>query len=269
MSRLLRILAVALRFRLYRFLPRFSGEADPERAVRLRQALEALGPIFVKFGQMLSTRRDLLPPDISDELAKLQDRVPPFPSEQVLATLARAYGKPVDQVFKSFDLTPVASASVAQVHFAHLPDGTPVAVKVLRPDIHQVIDGFVEAARRARTAGFDGVEVHGANGYLLDQFLTTYTNRRTDEYGGPPENRVRLVVELLQAVHAGVGSDFPVGVRVSQVTAETHPVPMEFVGVQNTYAESATPEPGSNLNPLSSNTSSSALIAPSTSNESV
>src|ERR1700716_2404179 len=93
------------------------------RAVRLRLALEALGPISVKFGQMLSTRRDLLPTDIADELAKLQDRVPPFPSEQVRAMLAHAYGKPVEQVFKSFERDPVASASVAQVHLAGLPDG--------------------------------------------------------------------------------------------------------------------------------------------------
>ncbi len=109
------------------------------RAVRLRLALETLGPIFVKFGQVLSTRRDLLPPDIADELAKLQDRVPPFPGDQVVAILERNYGKPVDQVFRSFDRTPVASASVAQVHFAELPDGTPVAVKVLRPGIDAVI----------------------------------------------------------------------------------------------------------------------------------
>ncbi|MBI4756787.1 MAG: ubiquinone biosynthesis regulatory protein kinase UbiB [Betaproteobacteria bacterium] len=109
------------------------------RAVRLRKALEALGPIFVKFGQALSTRRDLLPTDIADELAKLQDRVPPFPSEQALAQLEAAYGKPVDQVFKSFDPRPVASASVAQVHIAELPDGREVAVKILRPNIERVI----------------------------------------------------------------------------------------------------------------------------------
>ena len=108
-------------------------------AVRLRLALEALGPIFVKFGQMLSTRRDLLPTDMADELAKLQDRVPPFPVEQVIATLERHYRKPVDEVFTEFDRTPIASASVAQVHFARLPDGTPVAVKVLRPGIDDVI----------------------------------------------------------------------------------------------------------------------------------
>jgi ubiquinone biosynthesis protein len=89
---------------------------------------------------MLSTRRDLVPDDICDELAKLQDRVPPFPSAAVLAALDRAYRKPVDQVFKSFERTPVASASVAQVHLAELHDGTPVAVKVLRPDIASVIE---------------------------------------------------------------------------------------------------------------------------------
>ena len=86
------------------------------RAVRLRKALEALGPIFVKFGQVLSTRRDLMPPDIADELAKLQDRVPPFPSADALAEIEKAYGKPASEVFAEFDPTPVASASVAQVH---------------------------------------------------------------------------------------------------------------------------------------------------------
>ncbi|MCC6196814.1 MAG: ubiquinone biosynthesis regulatory protein kinase UbiB [Burkholderiales bacterium] len=117
----------------------FWRDLSAPRAVRLRLALEALGPIFVKFGQMLSTRRDLRPPDIADELAKLQDDVPPFPVEEVVATLTRCYGKPVDAVFASFDRTPAASASVAQVHFAALPDGTPVAVKVLRPGIDAVI----------------------------------------------------------------------------------------------------------------------------------
>ncbi|MCC4117963.1 ubiquinone biosynthesis regulatory protein kinase UbiB [Aromatoleum toluclasticum] len=109
------------------------------RGERLRRALESLGPIFVKFGQMLSTRRDLLPPDLADELAMLQDRVPPFPSEQALKVLEDFYGKPVDEVFVDFERTPVASASVAQVHFARLPDGTEVAVKILRPGIEPVI----------------------------------------------------------------------------------------------------------------------------------
>src|SRR4029453_6309264 len=87
-----------------------------------------------------STRGHLIPLDIADELARLQDRVPPFSSDELMATLARVYGKPVNEVFKSFDREPVASASVAQVHFAVLPDGTEVAVKVLRPNIAQVIE---------------------------------------------------------------------------------------------------------------------------------
>jgi ubiquinone biosynthesis protein len=109
------------------------------RAVRLRLALEALGPIFVKFGQMLSTRRDLLTDDFAEELAKLQDRVPPFSSTQALAALEKAYGKPVEEVFSTFEAEPIASASVAQVHFATLPDGRAVAVKILRPSIAPII----------------------------------------------------------------------------------------------------------------------------------
>lgn len=85
-----------------------------------------------------------------------------------------------------------------------------------REGIREVIDGFVAAAMRAREAGFDGVEIHGANGYVLDQFLTDYTNRRTDEYGGPAENRVRLAAEVAEAVREAVGSDFTVGIRISQ-----------------------------------------------------
>ncbi|MBK9702019.1 MAG: ubiquinone biosynthesis regulatory protein kinase UbiB [Betaproteobacteria bacterium] len=130
------------RFRAVRPLARaltFWRDTSAPRAERLRLALQDLGPIFVKFGQMLSTRRDLMPADIADELAHLQDRVPPFPSEQFVATLERAYGKPVDEVFRSFDREPVASASVAQVHFAELPDGRKVAIKVLRPNIADVI----------------------------------------------------------------------------------------------------------------------------------
>ncbi len=113
------------------------------RAVRLRKALESLGPIFVKFGQVLSTRRDLMPPDIADELAKLQDRVPPFPSADALAEIEKAYGKPASEVFAEFDPTPVASASVAQVHLAKLrveDGGREVAVKILRPNMRDVID---------------------------------------------------------------------------------------------------------------------------------
>jgi ubiquinone biosynthesis protein len=139
MNRLLRIFGVALRFRLYRFLPRYAGQADPDRAVRLRQALEALGPIFVKFGQLLSTRRDLLPLDIADELAKLQDQVPPFPAEQAAAEIEQGIGRRIDEVFSEFAKEPVASASVAQVHIARLKDGREVAVKVLRPGVEAAI----------------------------------------------------------------------------------------------------------------------------------
>lgn len=152
--RLIKIVFVVLRFGLDEFLLAhervrwmrvplnillFLRNTDKPRAVRLRLALEALGPIFVKFGQMLSTRRDLMPSDIADELAKLQDQVPPFPSAQAVAVLEAAYGKPLLEVFQSFDETPVASASVAQVHFAVLPDGREVAVKILRPGITNII----------------------------------------------------------------------------------------------------------------------------------
>src|SRR5262249_48442828 len=116
----------------------FRSFSEP-RAVRLRRALEALGPIFVKFGQVLSTRRDLLPADLADELAKLQDQVPPFPGEFAVAEVERAFRRPIAQVFEKFDLKPVASASVAQVHLAALPGGAEVAVKVLRPGMLPVI----------------------------------------------------------------------------------------------------------------------------------
>jgi ubiquinone biosynthesis protein len=123
---------------------RLGRKLEAPRGQRLRQALEHLGPIFVKFGQVLSTRRDLLPSDIANELALLQDRVPPFPSEVAVATIERAFGRPVDEVFTRFDRLPVASASIAQVHFASLKtrEGLEreVAVKVLRPNMLRVIE---------------------------------------------------------------------------------------------------------------------------------
>jgi len=107
---------------------------------RLRMALIELGPIFVKFGQSLSTRPDLLPKDVAMELAQLQDRVPPFPSNEALAIIEGAYGKTVDEVFASFDTEPLAAASIAQVHTATLKDGQSVIVKVLRPGVKKRIE---------------------------------------------------------------------------------------------------------------------------------
>ena len=137
--RLLRIFNVGLRFRLHLLLPRFATGPDPDRGARLRQALETLGPIFVKFGQVLSTRPDLLPADIADELAKLQDQVPPFAYELAAAEIESALGRPLNEVFEQFEQQPIASASVAQVHIARLTGGVEVAVKVLRPGVEQAI----------------------------------------------------------------------------------------------------------------------------------
>jgi ubiquinone biosynthesis protein len=122
----------------------FGRNLRAPRGQRLRMALEHLGPIFVKFGQVLSTRRDLLPADVADELARLQDRVPPFDSSVAIATIERAFRRPVDTIFASFEREPVASASIAQVHFATLIDKggvlRDVAVKVLRPGMLPVIE---------------------------------------------------------------------------------------------------------------------------------
>ncbi|HGG58686.1 MAG TPA: ubiquinone biosynthesis regulatory protein kinase UbiB, partial [Gammaproteobacteria bacterium] len=121
----------------------FRRQTD-SRAVRLRRALEDLGPIFVKFGQMLSTRRDLLPAEYAVELARLQDRVPPFPSEQAVAIIEKAIGQPVNEAFAEFEREPMASASIAQVHAARLKNGREVVVKVVRPEIIRVIHRDLE-----------------------------------------------------------------------------------------------------------------------------
>lgn len=115
--------------------PRHKGS----RGESMRLALEALGPIFIKFGQALSTRLDLLPPDISAELIKLQDQVPPFDSQQAIALIESQLGKPLHELYAHFDVPPLASASIAQVHTATLHDGSDVVVKVVRPDILPVI----------------------------------------------------------------------------------------------------------------------------------
>ncbi len=122
----------------------FERAREATRGERLRLALQELGPIFVKFGQAVSTRRDLLPPDIANELAKLQDRVPPFPGTVAREIVERAHGRPVSETFSSFDETPLAAASIAQVHAANLRDGTDVVVKVLRPGMTEVIKRDLE-----------------------------------------------------------------------------------------------------------------------------
>ena len=127
-----------LRFLFY-LAPRRRDSSAPI-GERIRLALEELGPIFVKFGQAISTRRDLLPPDIADELAKLQDAVPPFPAEEAVAIIEDAYGESVDEVFERFDVEPLAAASIAQVHTAKLSDGPEVIVKVLRPGVQDQIE---------------------------------------------------------------------------------------------------------------------------------
>ena len=159
MKRLLRsfkILRVVARYRLDTFfdglnlpiylrtllmlLPwRYMIAADKPRGERLRLALEALGPVFIKFGQMLSTRRDLLPDDVAEELKKLQDQVPPFEGAQAQRIIEQALGQPVSELFAKFEQQPLASASVAQVHKATLGDGRDVVVKVIRPGIERTI----------------------------------------------------------------------------------------------------------------------------------
>ena len=120
---------------------------DQPRGKRLRLALQELGPVFVKFGQVLSTRRDLLPRDIGDELAMLQDQVAPFPGQQAVTIVEKTLEAPLDELFASFDLEPLASASVAQVHAATLADGSEVVVKVLRPGIEKQIERDMDLIR--------------------------------------------------------------------------------------------------------------------------
>jgi len=153
-SRLLKISAILSRYRLDEFLEATHlyrpmrllrviapwgrrHVADAPRGERLRLALNEMGPIFVKFGQIMSTRRDMIPEDIADELALLQDQVPPFPGEEARAIVERELEKPVAELFTSFETIPLASASIAQVHAATLPDGNEVVVKVVRPGIRK------------------------------------------------------------------------------------------------------------------------------------
>ena len=157
----------------------FERRKGNSRAERLRLALEELGPIFIKFGQALSTRRDLLPPDIAVELAKLQDRVPPFDGALAKHIIETAYGKPLDSVFAEFSTTPLAAASIAQVHVATLHSGEEVIVKVLRPGMREIIQRDLtvmhELARLARNNSAE------ARRLRIDEIVDEYEKTILDE----------------------------------------------------------------------------------------
>ncbi len=127
------------RFLIYLMPWNWLGGNRKPRGQRIREALEDLGPIFIKFGQMLSTRKDLLPDDVAEELTALQDRVPPFNGDKAQKLIEKAYGVKVEEYFDEFNTTPLASASIAQVHTAKLKDGKDIVIKVLRPNIMPVI----------------------------------------------------------------------------------------------------------------------------------
>jgi hypothetical protein len=186
---------------------------------RLRLALEELGPIYVKFGQALSVRPDLLAPEVAFELAKLQDQVPPFAGEAAVAALERAYGRPVDDVFAFFDREPLAAASIAQVHAARLRDGTDVVVKVLRPNVRALIERDVEvlyaAAALAERYWPEARRLHPSE--VVAEFektlaaeidpATVWCNIRTVDEGvaerGYPSNGAGCELEQKQCVTAG------------------------------------------------------------------
>ena len=137
------------------------GESVP---VRVRLMLEELGPTYIKLGQIASTRADILPPDFIEELKKLQDMVPPEPATEIREIVERSLGSPISETFSSFNTRPVASASVAQVHYAELPDGTEIAVKVRRPRIKQTIDSDISVMRQIAA--------------LMERYLPSYRRYR-------------------------------------------------------------------------------------------
>lgn len=150
----------------------FERRKAATRGERLRLALEELGPIFIKLGQALSTRRDLLPPDIAEELAKLQDRVPPFDGALARQLIEQAYEKPLDRVFAKFDERPLAAASIAQVHVATLHDGPEVIVKVLRPGMKNVIGRDLEVMHAL--AALAKRNSHEARRLRVDEIVDEY-----------------------------------------------------------------------------------------------
>ena len=194
--RLLKIYRTAARYRLGEMLSPFpgarglavllglpvasrAGTADLNRGTRLRLALEELGPIFIKFGQLLSTRRDLVPLDLADELALLQDKVAPFDGNQAKQIIEAALGFPLEQKFSSFDITPLASASVAQVHAARLYTGEDVVIKVIRPGIDKIIADDV--ALLHSIAALVEVRVAGSQRLRLREIVRDYEHVIFDE----------------------------------------------------------------------------------------
>ncbi|MFM8479686.1 MAG: ubiquinone biosynthesis regulatory protein kinase UbiB [Gammaproteobacteria bacterium] len=157
----------------------FERRKSATRGERLRLALEELGPIFFKLGQALSTRRDLLPPDIAEELAKLQDRVPPFEGAIAKQLIEQAYEKPLDKVFSKFDERPLAAASIAQVHVATLHDGPEVIVKVLRPGMKAVIGRDLEVMHAL--AALAKRNSHEARRLRVDEIVDEYEKTVLDE----------------------------------------------------------------------------------------
>jgi ubiquinone biosynthesis protein len=157
----------------------FERRKGASRGERLRLALEELGPIFIKLGQALSTRRDLLPHDIAEELARLQDRVPPFDGALARDIVERAYGKPITDTFGSFDEKPLAAASIAQVHVATLRDGTEVIVKVLRPGMREIIHRDLEVMHAL--AGLAKRNSTEARRLRVDEIVDEYEKTIFDE----------------------------------------------------------------------------------------
>ncbi|MFM7395585.1 MAG: ubiquinone biosynthesis regulatory protein kinase UbiB [Gammaproteobacteria bacterium] len=157
----------------------FERRKAATRGERLRLALEELGPIFIKLGQALSTRRDLLPPDIAEELAKLQDRVPPFDGRIARQIMEKAYGKSLTEVFDSFDEQPLAAASIAQVHIAKLRSAGEVVVKVLRPGMREIISGDLEVMHAL--AGLAKRNSSEARRLRVDEIVDEYEKTVMDE----------------------------------------------------------------------------------------
>ncbi len=249
-------LPVALRWplRLLALLP----APRRTRGERLRLALEALGPVFVKFGQVLSTRPDLIPSDICAELEKLQDTVPPFPGAEFTALVEAALGAPVEQLFARFERTPLASASVAQVHAAVLSDGREVVVKAIRPGVQAVIEldcalllalarGLerfsaearrlrpVEVARDYRTTILDELDLQreAANAAILRRNFTDSPLLYVPAIHWPLSNQHVMVMERIRAIAVtdvaalrAAGADFRVlaerGVEIFFTQVFTH-----------------------------------------------